>query len=168
MNELIARAKAEKRVLLEPEAMQLLAEYELPVPTHSLVTSKEQAVVAAEKTGYPVVLKIVSKDILHKSDVGGVKIGLNSKEAVEKAYEEIMENVREKAKGAVIGGMLVVAHAPQGIECIVGMTKDPQFGPAFLFGLGGIFVELLNDVSFRVLPLTKEDAEEHHRQYKFF
>ncbi|KKM09107.1 acetyl-CoA synthetase [Clostridiales bacterium PH28_bin88] len=166
MHGIITKALAEKRNLLEPEALQLLAEYGLPVPQFELARTKEEAVAAAEKIGYPVVLKIVSPDILHKSDVEGVKVGLATAGAVSGAFEEIINSASLKAKGARVEGVLVVANAPKGTECIVGMTKDPQFGPALMFGLGGIFVELLKDVAFRVLPLTREDAEEMIKETK--
>ncbi|CCQ95115.1 Acetyl-CoA synthetase [[Clostridium] ultunense Esp] len=160
MHEIIKKAKQEKRNLLEHEALELLKEYNIPVPKNILARDAEEAVAAARKIKYPVVLKVVSKDILHKSDIGGVKIGLNSEKEVVNAYEEIMDNVNLKASGADIEGVLVVENAKKGLECIVGMVRDPQLGPALMFGLGGIFVELLEDVSFNLLPIHRDEALE--------
>lgn len=160
MHEIIKRAKEEKRNLLEHEALELLNEYNITLPKYRLTKDADEAIEAAREIGYPVVLKIVSKDILHKSDIGGVKVGLNSDEDVIKAYKEIMRNVEENANGAEIEGILVVENAKKGLECIIGMVKDPQLGPALMFGLGGIFVEILKDVSFGLLPIDKEEAIE--------
>jgi acyl-CoA synthetase (NDP forming) len=114
----------------------------------------------AEGIGYPVVVKVVSADISHKSDVGGVKIGLANAEEVGQAYEAVLANSRQAVPDAVITGVAVQGMAVEGTEIIVGMVRDPQFGPVVMFGLGGIFVELLKDVSFRVLPLTERDAQQ--------
>ncbi|MBT3428580.1 MAG: acetate--CoA ligase family protein [Gammaproteobacteria bacterium] len=154
-------AHAEGRDLLnEVEAKQLLAQAGVPVVETVLASSVEEAKLAAEKIGYPVVVKVVSADISHKSDVGGVKIGLADAEEVSQAYQAIMENSREAVPDAVITGVAVQGMASEGIEVIVGMVRDPQFGPVMMFGLGGIFVELLKDVSFRVLPLAERDARQ--------
>ena len=109
--------------------------------------------------GFPVVLKIVSPDITHKSDVGGVKVGLGSKKEVEAAFAEIMKSVRKKQPNARIEGVAVQKMAPEGTEVIVGMSKDPQFGPVLMFGLGGVLVEVLKDVAFRIVPLEPRDAQ---------
>jgi acyl-CoA synthetase (NDP forming) len=158
MHELIANAKKENRNLLEHEAMALFAQYGIPGPDYALTTSPAEAMQAAEKIGYPVVLKVVSPDIIHKSDVGGVEVGMKTKEEVAAAYDRIMQNAAAKAPGAKIHGILVLSFAKPGVECIVGMTKDSSFGPAIMFGLGGIFVELLKDVAFRVLPLDRAEV----------
>jgi acyl-CoA synthetase (NDP forming) len=161
MHRTIARALSEKRNLLEPEAEELFGEYGLPVPSFILAKSEPEAVAAARKLGFPVVLKIVSPDVLHKSDAGGVKVRLVDEAAVSAAYREILKAVQGRVEG-----VLVAPSAPDGLECIVGMTCDPQFGPALMFGLGGIFVELLKDVSFRVLPIERSDAEEMVREIR--
>ncbi len=166
MHEIIKRAKEEKRNLLEHESLQLLKEYDIPVPKYALAKDVEEALAAAREIGYPVVLKIVSKDILHKSDIGGVKVGLNSDEDLIKAYGEIMDNVNANANAAEVEGMLVVKNADKGLECIVGMVKDNQLGPALMFGLGGIFVELLKDVSFELLPISEDEALEMIKSIK--
>lgn len=158
MHKIIKRAINENRNLMEHESLELLKEYNIPLLKHILAKNEKEAIEAAREINYPVVLKIVSKDILHKSDVGGVKVGLNSDDDVKKAYEEIMSSVKEKAGDADIEGVLVVENADKGLECIIGMIKDPQLGPALMFGLGGIFVELLKDVTFTLLPLNRDEA----------
>lgn len=160
VEEVISKAKSEGRTkLLEHEAYDVLAKYGIPAPKFGLATSVEEAVRLSEEVGYPVVLKIVSPDIVHKSDVGGVKLNLSSSEEVRRSFDEILRNVRAKAPEAKIAGILVQEMIPQSLEVIVGATRDPTFGPVILFGLGGIFVEVLKDVSFRITPLTRYDAE---------
>lgn len=158
MNQWIETAQKENRNLLEPEALALFQQYGLPVPASKLVTSAEEAQKAAAEIGYPVVMKIVSPDILHKSDVGGVKLKLQDAAAVAHAYTAILESVNTHMPKADIRGVLVMEMLQSGLECITGMVKDASFGPAFMFGLGGIFVEVLKDVSLRILPLDKENA----------
>lgn len=157
--EIIARAKKEGRnVLLEHEAKELIAYYGIPVTRIRLAKSEDEAVEAAQKIGFPVVMKIVSPDVLHKSDVGGVKVNLMEKD-VRKAYKEIIESVKARIPSARVTGILVQEFAPKGLELIIGLIRDPQFGPTVMFGLGGVFVEIYRDVSFRVAPLTEQDAE---------
>lgn len=157
----LAQARAENRTLLnEVEAKDLLREAGVPVTKTTLATSREEAQAQADAAGYPVVLKIVSPDIVHKSDAGGVKLNLKSRDEVGAAYDAIMESCRRAVPGARITGVAVQHMAPQGTEVIVGMTKDPQFGPVMMFGLGGIMVEVLKDVSFRLVPLTERDADQ--------
>jgi len=160
VRELIEKARSEgRKKLLEHEAYEALRAYGLPVPKADLAKSAEKAVEIAEKIGYPLVLKIVSPDIVHKSDVGGVKVGVKNAEEVKEAFHSIMSNVKDKAPDAKIAGVLIQEMVPEGLEVIVGATRDPTFGPVLLFGLGGIFVEVLKDVSFRIAPVTKFDAE---------
>lgn len=166
MHQLIEQALMAKRNLLEHEAMQLLSEYGLPTPKHALTTDPDQAADTAREIGFPVVLKVVSPAILHKSDVGGVKVGLKTEAEVKDAYREILLNIERRTNNASIVGILVASQASPGLECIVGMTSDPQFGPALMFGLGGIFVEVLKDVSFRLLPISKEEAEDMIKETK--
>jgi acetyl-CoA synthetase (ADP-forming) len=130
--------------------------------------SESEAVKSAEEIGYPVVLKIVSPDIIHKSDIGGVIIGLNTAKDVRSAYKQIMSNAKKHAPDAQIIGVLVQEMAPSSTEVIVGAIKDPQFGPAMMFGLGGIFVEVLKDVTFRVAPITEEEAREMITEVKAY
>jgi len=131
-----------------------------------LANSPEKAVEAAGKIGYPVAMKIVSPDIIHKSDAGGIKLGLNSKEEVRGAFDEILKNAGNVTTRDKILGTLISPMVPKGQECIIGMIQDRQFGPVIMFGLGGIFVEVLKDVSFRVAPLAREDIDEMVEEIK--
>jgi len=155
----LAQARSEGRTLLtEVEAKAALAEAGIPVVETRLARTREDAQRIAGELGYPVVLKIVSPDIAHKSDVGGVKLNLADAEAVGQAWDEIMASVRAAEPAARIEGVSVQRMVKPGIEVIVGMTTDPQFGPVMMFGLGGIMVEVLKDVSFRLVPLEEKDA----------
>ncbi|MFW9977793.1 MAG: acetate--CoA ligase family protein [Candidatus Thorarchaeota archaeon] len=151
--------------VLEHEAKDIMSAYGLPIPAYATATTAEEAVEESSKMGYPVVLKILSKDILHKSDAGGVKINLKNDDDVRKAFAEIIENAKKygEKKGIDVDlsrGVFISQFADMGTEVIVGVTKDPQFGHAIMFGLGGIFVEVLKDVTFRLIPLTEIDARE--------
>ncbi|MHA2034013.1 MAG: acetate--CoA ligase family protein [Candidatus Thorarchaeota archaeon] len=157
--------KEGRTFVLEHEAKDIMKSYGIPIPPYETATTADEAVKKARKIGFPVVLKILSKDILHKSDAGGVKINLKSEEAVRAAFEEIMENARRY--GAETGievdlsrGVFISSFAEMGTEVIIGVTRDPQFGHALMFGLGGIFVEVLKDVTFRLIPLSESDARE--------
>jgi len=154
--------------ILEPEAKEVCRQFQIPVPEFGVAVSKEEAVNLANKIGYPVVLKIISPQVIHKSDVGGVIIGLKSDVEVREAYDRIIERVRKKVPDARVEGVLVEKMYPSDVEVIVGMTKDPQFGPAIMFGLGGIFVEVLKDVSFRIVPVNEEDAREMIQEIKAY
>ncbi len=159
MNSLIAKAKKEKRsILTEIESKQILTEAGIICTDTRLAKTKEEAVDLSEKIGYPVVLKISSADITHKSDAGGVKVNLEDKAAVEKAFDDINASAKTKYPDANIEGISVQEMAGQGTEIIIGMTRDYQFGPVIMFGLGGVLVELLKDVAFRTIPLDKNEA----------
>jgi acyl-CoA synthetase (NDP forming) len=161
VDDILARAREEKRaVLTEIEAKQILIEAGINCTDTRLATTKDGAAAICEEIGYPVVLKISSVDITHKSDAGGVKVNLPDKASVEKAYDEIMASCTAKHPDADIEGVAVQGMAKPGTEVIIGMTKDPSFGPVLMFGLGGIFVEVLKDVAFRIVPLEKNDASE--------
>jgi len=151
--------KQSRTVLTEIEAKQIIQNAGIKVVETRLAASPKEAVTLAGKIGYPVVLKIASPDVIHKTDAGGVKVGLNSAAEVKKAYTDILGSVGKKCPKAKIEGVAVQAMAKPGIEVIVGMSKDEQFGPVIMFGLGGIFVEVLKDVSFRLIPIEKRDAE---------
>ncbi len=167
--EIIETARREKRTLLtEIESKQLLKAAKIPVVETRLATSKKAAVEIAAKMGFPVVMKIVSPDISHKSDVGGVKLGIQNATQAGKAYSEILASVKKHDRKAKIVGVSVQKMARQGLEIIIGMTKDAQFGPVIMFGLGGILVEVLKDVSFRIVPLEKRDAAEMITEIKGF
>ncbi len=155
-------------VLDELRCKKVMKEYGVDVTEPVLTTSAEAAAGAAEKIGYPVVMKIVSPQITHKSDIGGVKVGLKDKDDVSGAYAEIMQAAIEKVPGAVVEGIAVQKMAPPGLELVVGMSKDPQFGPVLMFGLGGTLVEVLKDVAFRIVPLTREDARSMIREIKAY
>ncbi|MEW5723079.1 MAG: acetate--CoA ligase family protein [Thermodesulfobacteriota bacterium] len=144
----------------EPEAVKRLAVYSIPYPEHGVAQTAEEAAALADRLGYPVVLKVVSAKAPHKSDVGGVALGLAGPAAVKAEFEALRERIRRAIPGAAIQGVLVCRQAPPGLEVIVGGVDDPVFGPTVMFGLGGIFAEVIKDVSFRIAPLERRDAEE--------
>ncbi len=144
--------------LLEQEAYEILKAYNFPVVTSIMAENEVQAMEAAEKIGFPVVLKVASPDVLHKFDFGGVKLNLKTKTEVRKAFQEIQKNVLAKKPDAEIKGMIVEEMAAEGKEIILGMNRDPQFGPILMFGMGGIYVEALEDVSFRLAPIRELTA----------
>ncbi|MHA1650046.1 MAG: acetate--CoA ligase family protein [Candidatus Helarchaeota archaeon] len=170
VKKIIKTALDENRTaLMEHESKEIIKAYGIGTFKEFIVDSAEEAVKAAQKIGYPVVAKIVSPDILHKTDAGGIKLNLKSDEEVKQAFEEIMKNAKEYKSDAKIIGINIQEMAPEGIaEVIVGMTTDPQFGPALMFGLGGIFVEIYKDVSFRVCPITEYDAREMIEEIKAY
>jgi acyl-CoA synthetase (NDP forming) len=166
---IINQAKKEgRKALLETEAKTICIEYGIPVTKFNLAKDEKEAGAQATQIGYPVVLKIVSPDIIHKSDAGGVIVNLKTPAEVAGGYKKIIENVKKYKSDAKIVGVLVQEMAPQSTEVIVGAIKDPQFGQTVMFGLGGIFVELLKDVNFRVAPITIDDAKEMITQLKAF
>jgi acetyl coenzyme A synthetase (ADP forming)-like protein len=146
-----------RSLLSDMEARRVIEAYGLPTPHSRLAGSVDEAVSSAADIGYPVVMKIVSPDILHKTDIGGVRVALASPEAVHSAYTEIVENARQLMPQAQILGVDIQTMA-RGREVILGVSRDPQFGPLLMFGLGGVYVEVLKDVSFRVAPITQQDA----------
>lgn len=160
--------KEERKYLLETEAKTVCREYGISVTEFKLAKNEAEAVKFAEEVGYPLVLKIVSPDIVHKSDVGGVLVDVKNAEHVRKAYNRIMDNVKRHRPNATVVGMLIQEMAPQSTEVIVGSTKDPQFGPTLMFGLGGIFVEILKDVAFRIAPITEDEAREMISEVKAY
>ena len=166
---IIDHARQQGRTILsEVEAKQLLAEAGIPVVEARLATSREDAVGTAGELGYPVALKVVSAQITHKSDVGGVKLNLASAEEVGAAFDSIMKAAGDAAPDATIDGVSVQRMAEPGIEVITGMTLDAQFGPVLMFGLGGVLVEVLKDVAFRVVPITPRDARQMVRDIQGF
>ena len=160
--------KGGRTYLLEPEAKMICMEYGIPVTRFRVAKTREEALRFAEEIGYPVVLKIVSPDVIHKFDVGGVILNLKSAKNVQDAYDKILTNVKKHRQDARIVGVFVQEMAPPSTEIIVGATKDPQFGPALMFGLGGIFVEVLKDVTFRIAPITELDAREMITEVKAY
>ncbi len=155
-------------LLNEVEAKQLLKDSGVKVTETRLAASKAEAVALSTALGYPVVLKIVSPDVVHKSDAGGVKLDLKNAGEVESAYEAIFTSVKKKVPEARILGVAVQHMAPSGTEVIIGVTRDSLFGPVLMFGLGGVWVEVLKDVSFRVIPISGSDAPEMIREIKGF
>jgi 3-hydroxypropionyl-CoA synthetase (ADP-forming) len=151
-------SNAEDKVITEESAKQILTYYGVKVPGYALVTSADEAARKAKELGFPLVAKIVSPQILHKTDVKGVKIGLNSELEVRETFDEMYNRLSNRFN---VKGMLIEKMVPKGVaELIVGLQNDPQFGPIIMVGLGGIYTEIFKDISFRVLPITKEDAEE--------
>lgn len=167
VKEILRQAKKEKRtVLTEIEAKQVFTKAGINCTDTRLARTKEDAVSLSEEIGFPVVLKISSVDITHKSDAGGVRVNLKDKVEVENAFDMIMRSAREKFPDADIEGISVQRMAKSGTEIIIGMIKDAQFGPVLMFGLGGILVEVLEDVAFRIVPLEKRDASEMIKEIK--
>ncbi len=160
------KLKEEERALPEPEARKLLGYYRINVPRFVLANSKTEAVSISKRIGYPVVLKTISSQLLHKSDAGGVKLNLKPDREVKEAYSQIEKNVHSYSPRIKIQAIMVEEMVMEGIESIVGMIKDPQFGQAVMFGLGGIFTEVLKDVSFRLIPLEKYDAYQMIKEIK--
>ena len=164
---MLKAAKAEGRDLLEFEAKGLLAEHGIAVPEEWLVRREDELAEIAQRTqGKPLAMKVVSKDILHKSDAGGVKLNLVGEAPLRDAFQAIQSNAQAYDPNAQIEGVLVTPMAEKGVEVIIGMLRDPIFGPVLMFGLGGIFVEVLEDVAFRSLPLTLHDAQSMVDQLK--
>jgi acetate---CoA ligase (ADP-forming) len=157
--EVINKARKDGRgALTEIEAKAVFAAYGLPVTTTYLARTEDEAVALAKKIGYPIVMKIVSPEILHKSDAGGVKVNIKDEAGVRSAYSTILANAKEYRADAHIHGIAIQEMAPWGTEVILGSVNDPTFGPTMMFGLGGIFVEVLKDVTFRVAPVPSSQA----------
>jgi acetate---CoA ligase (ADP-forming) subunit beta len=164
---LLEPAKAgTNRLLSEVEAKDLLKKAGIDVVKTKLAKSKSEAIALSREIGFPVVMKIVSPDIIHKSDLGGVKLNLQNSSQVGRAYSEMLSSIRLNSPQARIDGVSIQEMARAGIEVIIGMTKDPQFGPVLMFGLGGTLVEILKDVSFRLVPLERKDAAQMIRDIK--
>jgi len=160
-DKIIAQARSENRkALLESEAKTIMTEFGVAVPKFQLATNEKEAAQIAQSIGFPVVAKIVSPEIIHKSDAGGVKVGLKTAADVEAAYTTIMENAKKYDPKANLLGVLIMEMAPKGTEVIVGAIKDSQFGATLMFGLGGIFVEVLKDVTFKIAPVSVDEAKE--------
>ena len=157
----IAEARKQNRAALDERAgKELLAAYGVAVPRSVVVPGVAEVAAALGKLNLPVVVKVMSPDILHKSEARAVRLNITSSEELAMACEEILANARAYKKDARIEGFLVEEMAPQGQEIVVGGVRDPQFGPLVMVGLGGIFVEVLADVSFRICPITRRDAGE--------
>ena len=160
VRDMLAGMKTAGRNPTEPEARAALAKLGVPLLPAFMAGDSEEAARMAADIGYPVVAKIVSADILHKSDVGGVRVGLCSAQEVTQAYDDMVRFVRSARPEAAIEGVLVMQQAREGTEMIAGAKRDPQFGPVVMAGFGGVLVEVLQDVAFRVVPFSAEDAAE--------
>lgn len=152
---IVESSKGNPKVITEESSKEILGEYGIKVPKYALVTNSDEAAQKSKGIGFPLVAKIVSPDILHKTDVGGVKVGLGSEDEVKKAFDDMFYRLKEKFD---VKGVLLEKMVPEGVELIIGLQNDFQFGPSIMVGLGGIYTELFKDVSFRVLPVTKGDA----------
>ena len=152
---IVESSKGDPKVITEESSKEILSEYGIKVPKYALVTNSVEAAQKSREIGFPLVAKIVSPDILHKTDVGGVKVGLGSEDEVKKAFDDMFYRLKEKFD---VKGVLLEKMVPEGVELIIGLQNDFQFGPSIMVGLGGIYTELFKDVSFRVLPVTKGDA----------
>jgi acyl-CoA synthetase (NDP forming) len=165
--QIVDTARRDGRTLLtEIEAKELLKQAGVSVVETKLARSKDEAIAISRELGFPIVLKIASADVVHKSDAGGVKLGLRTSQQVGKAFDDIMKSIKAQFPQAKIQGVSVQKMAREGTEVIIGMSKDAQFGPVIMFGLGGVLVEILKDVSFRIVPLAKRDAREMIREIK--
>ena len=159
-NNIKQQLKSVRGDVAEPAAKRILAEYGIPVTREELATNSKQAVAIAKRIGYPVALKVQSPDIPHKTEAKAVRLGVASDAELAKAYDEVTANAKAYQPGARIEGVLVQEMVGEGVEAILGVTNDPLFGPAVMFGLGGIFAEVLKDVSFRLAPVTPSSARE--------
>lgn len=158
---IIKQVRRDGRVTIgDAEARDILTAYNIEIPPSELAETADQAVELATEMGYPVVLKVASPDILHKTDVGGVKVGLENATEVRDAFDLISYRAHRYLPEARLWGCLVQKMVPEGLEILIGMNRDPQFGPLVTFGLGGIYVETLKDVSFRVAPFSRSEAEQ--------
>lgn len=168
VNNIIAEARKEgRKKLLEHESMVLLEAYGIPLAPYFFIKNESEVELAVKKVGFPAVLKVVSPDIVHKSDVGGVIIGINDVSAMKEAIGKIKENVKRNQPDAKIVGFLAQKMLPKGgVEVIVGGIRDPVFDATIMFGLGGIFVEIFRDVSFRIAPITENEALEMINEIK--
>jgi acyl-CoA synthetase (NDP forming) len=162
-------ARTHNRIFLtEVESKALAQEAGIPVVATRLASNKSQAVSIAQSLGLPVVMKVASPEVVHKSDVGGVKTGLNSLRQVREAYDSIVSSTRSAVPGASILGVTVQRMAQPGVEAIIGAFRNPEFGHVVMFGLGGVMVEVIKDVSLRLIPLTRRDARQMIREIKGF
>ena len=152
--------KENRKNLLEEEGLQILKAYGLPLPKSALATSQMQAVNAAKKIGYPVVIKIASPQIIHKSDAGGVMVNLKNDADVKSAFQDVIKNAKKYDKNAIIKGVLIVEMVKGGKELIIGSKSEAGFGPVLMLGMGGIYVEVLKDVTFKLAPVTDREADD--------
>ena len=157
-----------RSVALPDESLAMVNLFGIDVPDYALVKTAEEAVEVSKEIGFPLVLKIASQDVIHKSDIGGVIINLKNVEEVERNYNKVLYNLKRVVPDSRIGGVLIQKQLPEATHLIVGGVCDEQFGPAVMFGLGGVFVELFKDVSFRIAPVTEAEAMEMVKEIKAY
>ncbi len=157
-----------RKIALPDESLEIVKLFGIDVPDYALVKTAEEAVEVSKEIGFPLVLKIASQDVLHKSDIGGVVINLKNVQEVERNYNKVLDKLRNIVPDARIGGVLIQKQLPEATHLIVGGVYDDQFGPAVMFGLGGVFVELFKDVSFRIAPVTETEALEMIKEIKAY
>lgn len=153
-------------VIPELEAQKLCAEYSIPCPPTQVGQDKDECVSIARTIGYPVVMKVLSRQIVHKSDAGGVIVGINSDEEMAEAFSKMSSALGKNCPEATIDGYVIQKMMPSGIEVVVGALRNSQFGPVVMFGMGGIYIEVFKDVEFRLAPLSKEEALRQIRETK--
>lgn len=169
IDNILSKARKSKRSSLnELEGNRLLSSYGIPMAKAFLARSVDEAIEIAKDIGYPLVLKVLSPQILHKTEAGCVRIGLTDEEEVRKAYDEILKNARKYNPDSKIEGIIVQEMAPDGLELIFGINKDPQFGHTIVFGLGGIYVEVFEDIALRLVPIDRDDAYSMISETKVF
>lgn len=166
VKEIVNRAMVLRNSLLEPEAKALINSIGITTPSFDIANNLEEAVKIAKSIGYPVVLKVISPDIIHKTDVGGVILGAKNEKQVRRDYSNIIENIKRKVPEAKIKGVLIERLVNPSLEVIIGGLRDSQFGPTIMFGLGGIFTEILKDLSFRLAPVTKGETFDMMKELK--
>ena len=157
-----------RKVALPSESLELVKLFGIDIPDYALVKTAEEAVEVSRKIGFPIVLKIASQDALHKSDMGGVVIGIKNIEEVERNYHKVIDNLKRNVQNPRVDGVLIQKQIPEATQVIIGGIYDKQFGPAVMFGLGGVFVELFKDVSFRIAPVTENEALEMIKEIKAY
>ncbi|MDD3268257.1 MAG: acetate--CoA ligase family protein [Syntrophomonadaceae bacterium] len=167
-NELCAMDSQASGMINELQSKKYLECFGIPVTADVLTHTSDEALAAARKIGFPVVLKVVSKDIPHKSDIGGVVLNIATEQELQEAYQRILDNVRGKVPNALLEGILLSEMAPPGIEMLVGLKNDPSFGPVMLVGMGGIYVEIMKDVSTRILPVSRPEVEAMLKELKSY
>jgi acetyltransferase len=169
VREAIDHARAARRTFItEHSASRIAGAYGVAVPAGGLARDLAEARALAHDVGYPVVMKIASPDILHKSDLGGIRVGIQDPDELDAAYDDMMTRVRRRLPEAIIWGVTIQEMIPPGREVIIGVNRDPSFGPLLMFGLGGIYVEVLKDVTFRLCPVSREDAKQMITEIRAF
>lgn len=159
-------AASESKILPYSDTMEILAKYQIPTAEGGLARSLEDAKRISKRVGYPVALKALSQRVSHKTEANAIKLGVNSDSELLEAYQEVTQNLKRFDRNADVADVLIQEMLRNGTEIIVGTARDLQFGPVIMFGLGGILVEVLQDVSLRILPITRFDAEEMVNEIK--